>query len=69
LRPESRGLTRALTAERLIAAHWEEFNERAAILEFDGGLPRREAERRAAKMVGMPAECLAALRADSAGSE
>ena len=30
----------------------EEFEERAAIMEYDGGLPREEAERRARECVG-----------------
>ncbi|MEM9222091.1 MAG: hypothetical protein AAGB11_06765 [Pseudomonadota bacterium] len=33
---------------------WEAFEERAAILEFDAGLTRTEAERRAAKDIGYP---------------
>ena len=31
----------------------EEFEERAAILEFDAGMTRPEAERRAAEMLGL----------------
>jgi len=39
-------------------AHWEEawrerFQERASLIEFDGGLPRAEAEERAAAEVGV----------------
>ena len=30
----------------------EEFEERAAIMEYDGGLPRQEAERKAYRLVG-----------------
>ena len=30
---------------------WESFEERAGIMEFDGGLPRPEAERRAEELV------------------
>jgi hypothetical protein len=30
---------------------WDEYQERAAIMEFDANLPREEAERRAAELV------------------
>lgn len=35
-------------------AYWsEEYNHRAAILEYDGGMPRREAEREAGTWVAL----------------
>ena len=40
-----------MTVSERIAAKQEAFEERAAILEFDAGLTRREAERRARAMV------------------
>jgi hypothetical protein len=37
---------------REVADWWERFEERAAILEFDGGLPREKAEAKAREIVG-----------------
>ena len=43
------GLRRALESDKWLAmAEWEAFEERAAIMEYDGGLSREEAERQAA---------------------
>jgi hypothetical protein len=41
----------ALAVEQLNELAREQFEERAAILEFDAGMPRAEAERRALGMV------------------
>lgn len=38
-------------ADRMTESQREAYEERAAILEYDAGLPRKEAERRAREMV------------------
>lgn len=48
--PEMFGLPLYVPANR--EAWLEEFAERAAIVEFDGGFPRREAEELAWEMIG-----------------
>lgn len=47
-RRDPEGLRLALESDKWLAmAEWEAFEERAAIIEYDGGLSREEAERRA----------------------
>lgn len=45
-RRDPEGLRRALESDKWLAmAEWEAFEERAAIMEYDGGLSREDAER------------------------
>ena len=53
-RPQSVGTARidkAANPDRPVASHVGEFEKRAAIMEFDGGLSRRDADREAALAV------------------
>lgn len=41
-----------MTSQSHIDTKWEAFEERAAIMEFDGGMSREEAEREARRITG-----------------